>query len=525
MEILDILERLRKKESIRSINKKTGIHRTIIREIRQTASENDWLNPNSELPSENELLNSRSFESDKKEHPLNQFKEEMKRWIDKKYSFVVIHELIKDKYPCSESTVRRFIHQNFPSKPKPTAVRNAIPGQIMEVDFGYVGLLYDPLEKRNRKAWLFSGRLNYSRIAWREIVFDQRQETFFQCHIRAFEFFGGVPEQVVPDNLKAAVIKASHEDPLVNRAYRSLARHYGFTINPCLPRTPEHKGGVENDIKYVKNNFLPLFKERSLQLGREVPSIEDANDSLEKWSCDTAHTRIIKDVGVSPDQLYTTEKSTLKQLPSASWDIESWSEVKVGRDWRIKVDKSRYSVPCDKIGEQVQVCSTFNLIRVFHQGKEITTHERANKVHSDIWKENHAPPSQVAYLSTTKEGVYQRACKVGPETALVVRCILDRPEVDGLRPAKNLLNLLKTYSEQRLENACKRANQFETQSYGSIKNILKKNLDQKESDLQIQEATIETSKQYRFARVLISFTGLTLSFTLKGDLLWMTLSF
>ena len=125
----------------------------------------------------------------------------------------------------------------------------------MEVDFGYVGLLYDPLEKRNRKAWLFSGRLNYSRIAWREIVFDQRQETFFQCHIRAFEFFGVVPQQVVPDNLKAAVIKASHEDPLVNRAYRSLARHYGFTINPCLPRLLNIKEG----LKMISNTSKTIF--------------------------------------------------------------------------------------------------------------------------------------------------------------------------------------------------------------------------------------------------------------------------
>ena len=77
--------------------------------------------------------------------------------------------------------------------------------------------------------------------AYREVVFDQKQETFFACHMHAFEWFGGVPEKVTPDNLKAAIIVASFEDPLVNRAYRELALHYGFLISPCLPRRPEHK--------------------------------------------------------------------------------------------------------------------------------------------------------------------------------------------------------------------------------------------------------------------------------------------
>jgi len=79
-----------------------------------------------------------------------------------------------------------------------------------------------------------------------------KQETFFFCHIHAFEYFGGVPRKVTPDNLKAAIIRASFVDPLVNRSYRNLAENYGFMISPCVPYSPRHKGGVENDVKYVK---------------------------------------------------------------------------------------------------------------------------------------------------------------------------------------------------------------------------------------------------------------------------------
>ena len=153
MEISDILERLRKSESIRIINKKIGIHRTIIREVRDLANEQGWLDPSSKIPSEYELMNTRRFPADSKRHPLYRFYDDIKRWVEKDYTFTVIHQLIKDKYTCSESTVRRFVHEQFPKKLKPTAVRNAIAGRVMEVDFGYVGLLYDPISRRNRKAW------------------------------------------------------------------------------------------------------------------------------------------------------------------------------------------------------------------------------------------------------------------------------------------------------------------------------------------------------------------------------------
>jgi transposase len=134
--------------------------------------------------------------------------------------------------------VRRYCQKHFPQAPRGTHLRDTIPGEIMEVDFGQLGMMYDPLEKRSRRVYVFSARLRHSRMAYRQLVFSQKQEVFFMCHVHAFEFFGGVPERVVPDNLKAAVIKASFTDPVVNRVYHRLAEHYGFVIDPCLPYRP-----------------------------------------------------------------------------------------------------------------------------------------------------------------------------------------------------------------------------------------------------------------------------------------------
>ncbi len=209
VEKVDVIRRLQLNQSIRAIQRETGIHRTNIREIKDLALSKGWLEKKAPLPSEYELyeaLNHLHNKTSHLPHPLDVWKEPIKRWVDAKYSFVVIHQLVSQQYQCSETTVRRYIHRQFPREPKAVMVRPTVAGEAMEVDFGYLGITYDPVEKRNRKTHLFSGRLRHSRIAYRERVFDQKQHTFFDAHIHAFEYFGGVPQKVVPDYVPRNII-------------------------------------------------------------------------------------------------------------------------------------------------------------------------------------------------------------------------------------------------------------------------------------------------------------------------------
>ena len=130
--------------------------------------------------------------------PLEIWKNDIKDYMDRGYLFVVIHNLIKENHPCSEITIRRYIHKNFPSVIKAVMIRT-IEDAVMEVDFGYLGLTYDSLTNKNRKTWVFSARLRKSRKAYREIVYDQSQETFFNCRIHSFTSScssapGGIPK-------------------------------------------------------------------------------------------------------------------------------------------------------------------------------------------------------------------------------------------------------------------------------------------------------------------------------------------
>ena len=245
MDLQEIVRRLRMNQSIKAIKRETGKHRSVIRRVRELAEQEGWLDA-AELPSERqlrELYHEQQQAERGAAHPLDTHREKIAGWLKEPYSFLVIHKLVTGLgVEYSETTVRRYIHRHFPKAVRPVMRRETKPGEVMEVDFGHLGLTWDTATRSRRRTWMFSGRLRHSRLAYREVVFNQKQQTFFACHIHAFESFGGVSEKVTPDNLKAAIIVASFEEPLVNRSYRELAEHYGFLISPCLPGRPEHKG-------------------------------------------------------------------------------------------------------------------------------------------------------------------------------------------------------------------------------------------------------------------------------------------
>lgn len=495
-ELRDFVGRLKKGQSIREIQRDTGTHRQIIRRIRNVAEARGWLRPGADIPSEKEIRDSTRGAVRDAGHPLDDYRDDIKRWVLEEKSYVVMRTLLKDRYACDESTIRRYVKRNFSKTPKPVMVRSTTAGEGMEVDYGYLGLTLDEDTRRIRKTYVFSGRLRHSRKAYREIVFDQRQETFFACHIHAFEYFGGVPRKVVPDNLKAAVIRASFDDPQFNRSYIALAEHYGFQISRCQPYKPNQKGGVENDVKYVKNNFLPVFMEHEKRLGHEIPRAAEMIKALEKWDEETADVRTIRGVGRSPLEIFEQEEvAELQPLPQQRWDPILWKDCRVGRDFRIQYEKAFYSVPYRFIGHTVQVAGTASKIRVFFDSELITEHDRAARQWQYVRKSEHAPPHQEEYLNLTRQGIITQAERIGPSVVKVLHAIFDIKAVDGLSQARAVVRLAKKYSPRLLEAACSRALSFEIQpGFTTIKNILERNLAVLESGQQVMQV------QFRFMR-------------------------
>ena len=203
MDLQEIVRRLRMNQSIKAIKRETGRHRSVIRRVRELAEQEGWLQA-AELPGERqlrELYHEQQQAERGAAHPLDAHREKIAGWLKLKepYSFLVIHKLLTGMgVEYSESTVRRYIHRHFPKTVRPVMRRETKPGEVMEVDFGHLGLSWDTATRSRRRTWLFSGRLRHSRLAYREVVFNQKQHTFFACHIHAFEFFGGCPRKRPP---------------------------------------------------------------------------------------------------------------------------------------------------------------------------------------------------------------------------------------------------------------------------------------------------------------------------------------
>lgn len=277
IELRDLVLQLRKGESIKSMHRSSGRHKSVIRALKALAEQQGWLASTSSVPTEAEVQAvwaTRLSDPATKVYPLDALSEDFQRWLSEGTSFVVMHKLATERVPCSEATVQRYFHRRFPQLPV------------------------------------------------------------------------------------AAVIKASWEDPLVNRAYRSLAEHYGFCISPCLPATPEHKGGVESDVKYAKRNYWPCLKDREHRIGHEVPRLAEAVRYLAEWNDTVCETRMIAKVGHTVPELFAIESQALLPLPPARWDPLDCAMAKVGVDWRIQFQKAFYSVPYRYIGERVLITAT-----------------------------------------------------------------------------------------------------------------------------------------------------------------------
>lgn len=475
--IRECIYRLRQKHSLRQIHRDLRIHRSVLRNIRNVAEEKGWLDPAQSIPDDSILQEAFQDHIPSKSSKFDPYHELIQEWVSTQYTSVVIHRLLAERMDCSLVQLRRYLKKYFPKHVDPIMVRTTFPGEHMDVDFGFLGMFWDLSTSQFRKTWIFSARLRHSRKAYREIVLDQHFTTFIKCHIHAFERFGGVPSIVVLDNLKAGVITSCIDNDQLNRSYREMAEYYQVIISPCLPRTPEHKGGVENDIGYIKKSFLPLMKERK----KHQPHLDIVflQHALDKWDREVADVRTVYGVGRSPAVIFLEdEKNALKPLPEHRWDITEWRQCEVRREWRIMVDNAYYSVPYGLIGQTVQVMTTTTVVRIFFEHNLVATHPRCAQKWGYQRNSDHAPPFQELVLACSREGLLSQSQEIGPWTHTLVQKILSDPVVDKLRPVRKLLALAISYEKERIEAACERALNYKTYRYQSVKNILEKGLDQ-----------------------------------------------
>ena len=305
-------------------------------------------------------------------------------------------------------------------------------------------------------------RLSYSRLDYYEKVYDQRVETFIQCHINAFEYFGGVPEVVKIDNLKAAILEANFYEPIYQRMYKDFANYYGFRPIPCRVYHPNDKGKVESGIKYVKRNFFQ---------GRDFIDGKDCDDKLRQWM-EKISRRIHGTTRKVPQEVFETEeKDKLLRLPSRRYKLSMVGTRRVYHDCHIYVDYNYYSVPFEYVGKDVDIELSDNILKVYYKAKQIALHSRLEGRGGFSTKECHYP-SYKRYSETEYQERYQKKmADIGAFAEQLFFLILKEQKSYWSQTVKGIIALTHRYPKEIVDLACKRAIAYGAYQYQVVKNI------------------------------------------------------
>jgi transposase len=461
-------------EPDRRIARDLGMSRNTVARYRTWAQQHELLT--GELPSLERLAELRQPVQSSARLPHEQsqvepFREQVEALHHSGVEGQAIWQILVDQhgFTGSYSAIKRFLRRLRPPGDGATLRLEVAPGDEAQVDFGFAGQCFDPETNRVRRAWVFVMTLSFSRHQYAELVFDQTIATWVRLHRAAFEFFGGVPRRIVLDNLRAAIVHAALYDPEVQRSYRECAEHYGFLIAPCRPRTPEHKGKVEQGgVHYVKRNALA---------GRTFRDVHEGNRHLLRWCIEIAGRRVHGTTKQLPlERFDQVERAALLPLPLSPWELAEWKQAKLHADCHVVFDGAYYSGPHRLTGERLWVRATAAKVELFRDYALIATHRRGRPGQRRTVTA-HLPPHKVHFLMQTPAWCREHAAQIGPACAQFIDGLLgDRP-LDRLRGAQGVLRLAQRYGPARLEAACARACVVAEYRYHTAKAILVQGLD------------------------------------------------
>jgi transposase len=328
-----------------------------------------------------------------------------------------------------------------------------IAGEKLFLDFcGPTIPIINPDTGEVRQAQIFVATLGASNYTYVEACENQRQESWLMAHVRAFEFFGGIPQLLVPDNLKAAVTRANRYEPVLNENYRKLARHYNTAIIPARPRRPKDKPKVENAVQVVERWIL-------MRLRHEVfPTLAALNLAIGRLLKALNERPFKRLPGCRRSLFERLDKPALKALPPYRYEYVDIRRAKVGPDYHVLYGTHAYSVPHALVGSHIDIEAGARLIRLYHRGVLVAQHPRSGQQGGFTTQAEHMPDAH-RQQRWSPDRLLSWGESIGSATRAVVAWHLHHrthPE-QAYRTCLGLLNLSREYGSVRLENACQKA--------------------------------------------------------------------
>lgn len=410
------------------------------------------------------------------------------------------------------STLHRYAveHCGFQDARRITVRRaECAPGELAEVDFGRLGLVFDPETGRRRVAHALLVTLVYSRHQYVHVTFAQKVDDLIGGLEDAWVFFGGVPARVVLDNLKAAVTKADRYDPIFSRTFAEYAAWRDFVVDAALPRHATGKPHVERNVQYLRESF---FRGETFVDGAHVQ-----REAI-RWCVEVAGQRTHGTTRRRPLVVFEDEeKASLRPLERARFDPPSWAECKVHGDHHVQFQKALYSVPTRHVGKTVWVRGDAKLVRIFVGGECVKTHERMREGGRST-DYNDYPAELAPYAMRDPEAVIREARRVGEHVGRFAEQLLAGPfPWSKLRQAQKLLRLANKYGRARVDVACRRAVYFELWSVKRVVQILESDLAQASEAEPPRGQLVLLPTAARFLRPAESFTHTERRTTTHGD--------
>ena len=296
-----------------------------------------------------------------------------------------------------------------------------------------------------------------------EFTVSQTMEHFLGCHQKAFEFFGGVPQKIMVDNLKSAVLRRiTGQEPIFNPRYLDFAGHYGFKVVPCAVGKGNEKGIVENAVGYIKKNFLA---------GHEFGDFSLVNVAARHWLDTVANVRIHGETRKKPLDMFPGEAACLSALPPYSHDTGTVYQVRASKQFRVTLDSNRYSVPAEYAGTRLTMKAYMDRICIYHENKLIARHSRCYDRHRDIENPDHPRALLERKRKAREQKLIMRFLTLSPNAEQYYQGLKER-KLNLLHHIRQIVGLSEIYDPARVSRAIEDACEFRAFSCEYIANLL-----------------------------------------------------
>lgn len=405
-------------------------------------------------------------------------------------NWLVFHSQLKTKGVTKQLLWQEYVernadnHYSYPqmcrifkewlSRQQPSMRQTHQYGEKLFIDYcGPTIPIVNPETGECRGAQVFVAVMGGSNYTFAEASTSQQLEDWVMSHVRAFQFFGAVPDIIVPDNLRSATTRACKFDPDLNPTYQQLAAHYNVAIIPARPLRPKDKAKAENGVLIVERWIMAVLRHETFY------TLTHLNQRISELLMRLNNKAFQKLPGNRTSEYHAHELPAMRPLPLLAYQYTYIKKVKVNVDYHIEVKKHYYSVPYGLLKRQIEAHVSEKMVKLYYQNQCVAQHVRSERMGGYSTQVEHMPQAHQEYALWSPERLKQWAGKLGEYVLQWVEYKLAskaHPQ-QSYKVCFGLLSLSKTYPKERLNAACQRA--LDTGGYRleNIKIILKKNLD------------------------------------------------